>query len=120
MMLLYPEFRSASVRANLELSAEDFRTAFHRRVFEAVVALDETEGGFSLAALGEQFSSEETGRIVRLEQKRRELTNNDISVFRSGVERLKQESRRIADEEGGDFTAAIRRKREEAAKKRNS
>ena len=120
MMLLYPEFRSGSVRSSLGLTAEDFRTAFHRRVFEAVVALDETEGGFSLAALGEQFSSEETGRIVRLEQKRRELTNNDISVFRSGVERLKQESRRIADEEGGDFTAAIRRKREEAAKKRNS
>ena len=120
MMLLYPEFRSSSVRSSLSLSAEDFRTAFHRRVFEAIVALDDSEGGFSFAALGEQFTSEETGRIVRLEQKRRELTNNDISVFRSGVERLQQESQRIADEEGGDFAASIRRKREEAAKKRNS
>ena len=120
MMLLYEEFRSESVLLSVGLSEEDFRTAFHRRVFSEILRLQSGTGGFSSAALGECFTLEEMGRITLLEQKRRALTVNDISLFRDGVSALKKENERIAESETDDFAAAIQRRRKEAeARKKN-
>ena len=119
MMLLYEEFRSDSVLGSVSLSEDDFQTEFHRRVFCAVTDLQRSSGGFSFSALGELFTPEEMGRITLLEQKRRELTVNDISVFRDGVATLKKEKTRIGDREENDLATILRRKREEAKKKQN-
>ena len=118
MMLLYAEFRTDSVLASVSLTASDFKTEFHRRVFEAILALEHSPDGFSTSMLGEHFTPEEIGRITLLEQKRRELTVNDISVFRDGVLSLKKEGSRLADREEDDLASMIRRRREEAEKKR--
>ena len=118
MMLLYAEFRTDSVLASVSLTAGDFKTEFHRRVFEAILALEHSPDGFSSSMLGEYFTPEEIGRITLLEQKRRELTVNDISVFRDGVLSLKKEGSRLADREEDDLASMIRRRREEAEKKR--
>ena len=118
MMLLYEEFHSQKVLASVGLSTEDFCTAFHRRVFEEILRLRDTEGGFSFAALGESFSPEEMGRVTRLSEKRRALTVNDISVFREGVAVLKKEKARITEDGNEDFAAAILRRRREAQEKR--
>jgi DNA primase len=120
MMLLYEEFRSESVLLSVGLSEEDFRTAFHRRVFSEILRLQSDTGGFSAAALGECFTLEEMGRITLLEQKRRALTVNDISLFRDGVSALKKENERIADSETDDFAAAIQRRRKEAEARKKS
>ena len=119
LMLLYDDFRSESVLSSVGLSENDFRTAFHKRVFREILALRDTEEGFSFAALGESFSPEEMGRITRLAEKRRALTVNDVSLLREGVARLKREGERLDEEAGGDFTAAIlRRRRENEARQR--
>ena len=118
MMLLYEEFRSPAVRASLSLSEADFCTAFHQRVFHEIVSQSETDRGLSVAALGEAFTPEEMGRITLLEQKRRMLTVNDLSVLREGVAALKKEKARIEGNDAEDFAAIIRRKRAEAMEKR--
>ncbi|MBR2907641.1 MAG: DNA primase [Clostridia bacterium] len=117
MMALYEEFRSQKVLDSVGLTSGDFQTAFHKRVFDEIVALRDTPGGFSLAVLGESFSPEELGRITLLMEKRRALTVNDISVFREGVAALKREKGRIEDNASEDFAAAILRRRREAKAK---
>ena len=114
MMLLYDEFRSPAVLASTELTEDDFQTAFHKRVFAEILRMQASEAGFSSAALGEGFTPEEMGRITLLEQKRRVLTVNDISVFRDGVAALKKEKTRISENAEDDFAAAILRRRKEA------
>lgn len=118
MMLLYEEFRSERVLSEVDLAEKDFQTAFHARVFREIVALRDSAGGFSLAALGENFTTEEMGRITLLEQKRRVLTVNDISLFREGVKALKKEKERISDRAEDDISATILRKRREAEARR--
>ncbi len=117
LMLLYEEFRAERVLSSVGLTENDFCTAFHKRVFQEILALDGTEAGFSLAALGEDFTPEEMGRITRLAEKRRALTVNDISVFREGVSALKREKTRIEEAESDDFAAAVRRRRQENEKR---
>lgn len=120
MMLLYEEFRAEKVLSSVELTEDDFQTAFHKRVFSEMIRLRDSECGYAFAALGENFSPEEMGRITRLEQKRRELTVNDISVFREGVSALKNEKAKISEGTADDFTAAIMRRRKEAEEKRKA
>lgn len=113
LMLLYEEFRSEAVLSSVALTDDDFQTAFHRRVYTEILSLRDTEEGFSFAALGENFSPEEMGRITHLAEARRALTVNDISVFREGVSALKREKTRIEEAAGDDFAAAILRRRRE-------
>jgi len=73
------------------ITAEGFITAFHRRAFECIMALEESDGGFDFSLLGEFFSVEEMGRLARLEQNRRRLSENGTSVLRAAVQTLEQE-----------------------------
>ena len=88
LLLMYAEHRTAVRQGIVPLSGETFITAFHRRAFEAIMALEQSDGGFEFSLLGEQFTPEEMGRMAKLEQKRRVLTENGTAVLRGAVETL--------------------------------
>lgn len=89
LLLMFEEYRREVAAGRIELAAEDFVTAFHRRVFEAIMRQQAGEDGFRFAMLGEEFTPDEMGRIRKMEVARRELTENGPSVFRSTVETLR-------------------------------
>ena len=60
------------------------------------MALEGSAGGFDFSLLGEFFTVEEMGRLARLEQSRRVLSENGTSVLRSSVETLAREKERRA------------------------
>ncbi|MBO7176607.1 MAG: DNA primase, partial [Clostridia bacterium] len=97
LLLMYDEYRSAVVRGEPALTESDFTTDFGRRAFSAIVALQRTDGGFLFELLGETFSPDEMGRLTRMEQKRRSLTENGISVLRSAIDTLKAGAQREED-----------------------
>ncbi len=89
LMLLYEEHRRAVRDGTVPLAADDFVTAFNRRVFEAIMELENSDGGFSTAVLGERFSPDEMGRLAKLVQARRSLSENGQSVLRAAAQTLR-------------------------------
>ncbi len=88
LMLLYGEHRKAVLTGQVPITAESFATTFHRRAFEAILALEAEDGGYDFSLLGEYFSVEEMGRLSLLEQRRRALSDNGTAVLRSAHETL--------------------------------
>ena len=117
LMLIFDEFRADAARKKVELCELDFVTDFGRRVFLALCELENSEGGFSKALLGQYFTVEEMGRIEKIELDRRMLARNDRSVFESCIEGLKKES--LKKEESTDPFSDLKRKQEELKKKKN-
>ncbi len=113
MMMLFDEYRHGVVEGKIDLSADDFATAFGRRVFETLCALEKSEGGYSKAMLGQYFEVDELSRLEKLEYERRRLTRNDREVFDSCVRALKEEKAASADIGGQDLLAMLRKKRAE-------
>ena len=74
-------------------------TAFNRRAFLAVMALEESDDGYDFSLLGEDFSPDEMGRLAKLEQARRALSENGTSVLRAAIETLRRERSRQAVKE---------------------
>ena len=95
LLLMYEEHRLAVQRGTVELSEEDFFTDFSRRVFVEIMKLQNSDGGFMFSLLGESFSADEMGRLTRLEQARRALTENSTAVLRTSIEALRTEKNRI-------------------------
>lgn len=91
LLLLYPEHRRSVATGQVPLTAESFVTDFHRRAFSCIMALEAEDGGFEFSLLGEYFSVDEMGRLSRLEQQRRLLSDNGTAVLRSAVESLARE-----------------------------
>ncbi len=91
LLLMYAEHRVAVVKGQVALSAEDFVTNFHGRAFSAIMALEQSDGGFEFSLLGEAFSAEEMGRLTRLEQSRRRMTENGTAVLRAAIDTLRAE-----------------------------
>ncbi len=89
LMLLYEEHRRAVRDGTVPLAADDFVTAFNRRVFEAIMESENSDGGFSTAVLGERFSPDEMGRLAKLVQARRSLSENGQSVLRAAAQTLR-------------------------------
>ncbi len=90
LLLLYGEHRKAVATGQVPLTRDSFVTAFHRNAFTVIMTLEESDGGFDFALLGEYFSVEEMGRLARLEQARRALSENGTSVLRAAAETLAQ------------------------------
>ncbi len=90
LLLMYGEHRRAVLNGTVALLAEDFVTSFHRRAFEAIMALEADEGGFDFSLLGASFTPEEMGRLAKLEQARRVLSENGVSVLRAAVSTLRE------------------------------
>ena len=117
LMLIFDEFRAEAAQGKAEISESDFITDFGRRVFSAVCELENSEGGFSKALLGQYFTVEEIGRIEKIELDRRMLARNDRSVFESCIEGLKNEAKKA--ETASDPFSELKRKQEELKKKKN-
>ena len=90
LMLLYDEYRDAVADGKIQLSADDFFSDFHKRVFEKIVELQK-ENQFDFSMLGQFFSPDEMGRLQGLEQKRRALSENGKNVFVQCVDALQRE-----------------------------
>ena len=99
LLLLFEEYRQEVASGKVVLTAEDFVTAFHRRVFEAIERMQESEEGFRFALLGETFTPDEMGRIQSMEMARRELTENGPEVFKVSVDTLRRVSERSKNKE---------------------
>lgn len=99
LMLLYEEHRRAVREGAVCLTADDFVTAFNRRVFEAIMELENSDGGFSTAVLGEQFDPDEMGRLAKLAQARRNLSENGQSVLKAAVRTLQDEKNAVTKDD---------------------
>lgn len=110
LLLLYDEYRAVVARGELALTEEDFYTDFGKRAFREMMALQRSDGGFLYEMLGQSFSPEEMGRLQRMEQKRRMLTENGIAVLKSSIETLRAGTRREESREtsSADFLAQKR------------
>ena len=99
LMLLYEEHRRAVREGAVSLTADDFVTAFNRRVFEAIMELENSDGGFSTAVLGEQFDPDEMGRLAKLAQARRNLSENGQSVLKAAIRTLQDEKNSVSKDD---------------------
>ncbi len=95
LLMLYAEHRKSVTTGQVSLSPEDFVTDFHRRAFVCILTMEADEG-YDFSLLGEYFTVEEMGRLSRLEQRRRMLSDNGTAVLRSAVETLARERERLA------------------------
>ncbi len=91
LLLLYPEHRKAVVDGKISITNQDFFTDFGKRVFDAVFEV-ESNGVFDLGLLGEYFSPEEQGRLMRMQLSRSQLSDNGKTVFEESVAALKRET----------------------------
>lgn len=111
MLLLYPEHRQAVRTGRTQLAEDDFFTAFGKRVFHAIFAID-ADGIFDPSLLGECFSPEEQGRIMRMQLVRGELSDNGSVVFDESVSTLRREAAPAsAADPLGDLMTIIQNKR---------
>ncbi len=123
LMLLYDEHRAALASGAVELCEDDFFTAFGRKAFSAVMALERSDAGFDMSLLGDAFSPDEIGRLERLRLDRRALSENGIGVLRESAALLRDEgNRRREGETGGGTLSLIERRRAALAeaKKQNN
>ncbi len=116
LCLLFPEHRRLVAEGKLSLTAEDFFTDFGRRVFRAIVAAEQSEDGYSFSALGEQFSPDEMGRLVRLQQDRQSLQNNGIEVLEDAIGALASLRRTREAREAGDWQSTLAARRAQLKK----
>ncbi len=89
LLLIFEEYRNAVASGEIPLESEDFVTAFHRRVFDAVMQMHGGEAGFRFELLGMDFQPDEMGRIEKMEVSRQQLSQNGPEIFRSAVRVLK-------------------------------
>ena len=116
LLLLYEEHRSAVQSGKVELSAEDFCTALGKRMFEEIMRLQGSDGGFLFALLGESFNPDEIGRMQKYMQARSSLTANGTDVFKSSIDALRRAVRRT-EEKKGDLADLILKKRNQSKQK---
>ncbi len=121
MLLMFEEYRREVVAGRIKLEASDFVTEFYKKVFEAILKLQNSESGFQFALLGEDFSPDEMGRIQKAEMTRRELTQNGPDVFRETVNNLcvLSEKARVKDADLQTRLETIRKTKLHKRKDRN-
>ena len=99
LLLLYGEHRKAVTDGTVTLTPDDFVTSFNRRAFEEIMALETSDGGYDFSLLGENFSPDEMGRLAKLLQARRVLSENGTGVLRASVDALKAAKVRKQDKD---------------------
>lgn len=109
LMLLFDEHRAAAANGSAGIAKEDFYTEFGGRVFEAIVALEKSDGGYMYSLLGEYFTPDEMGRMQGMEYKRRQLVSNGKDVFSASIAALKEANNKF-DVENDWMTDIARRK----------
>ena len=97
ILLLRPELILEIRKGTVALCADDFVTAFNRRVFEALTACEDK---CDIGALAQDFTVEAIDRITDMQVKRSLLTKNDLAVLQENVQTLKSaaDDKQAADE----------------------
>ena len=91
MMLLYAEHRKSVIDGDQKLTEQNFFTDFGKRVFKAIIEIEKS-GSFDIGMMGEYFSAEEQGRIMRIQLSRSQLSNNGKDAFDDCIAVLKRET----------------------------
>lgn len=118
LMLLFDDRRSEIQKGAVALSSDDFYTEFGRRVFDSIIELDRSEGGFMYSLLGERFTADEMGRIQQILQKRSQLTSNGSDVLEACIRTLK--SAKAKEREMSDWMGVLAKKQELIKKKKEN
>ena len=119
LCLLFPEHRKLCVAGEIALSEKDFFTDFGRRVYEAIIEAEQSENGFSFSALGERFSPDEMGRLVRLQQDRQHLQNNSKEVLQDAARTLQALGAARQARATGDWQSTLTARRAMLKKKKD-
>ena len=118
LLLIYDEYRQGVISGKIELNADDFVTAFGRRVFESIIEVSRTNGEFLYSMLGQFFTADEMGRLEKMRQNRLTLTENGFDVLDVSIAALKSEKEKKSSAESGDKFATLRAKQEMLKNKR--
>ncbi len=118
LLLIYDEYRQGVISGNIDLTENDFVTAFGKKVFTSIVEVASANGEFLYAMLGQYFSAEEMGRLEKMRQNRLSLTENGKDVLEVSISALKAERDKKASADSGDKFATLRAKQEQIKNKR--
>ncbi len=88
IMMLYPEKTAKVAAGEINVTEEDFVTAFNKRVFSALLRLW-TDGRSDISALGAEFTPEEMSRIYEMQVKRNGLDSASDTVMADNLYALK-------------------------------
>ena len=103
LIMLRPELLVKIKKGEYELCADDFKTSFGRKVFEAVEACEDK---VDIGVLGAQFSVDEIARITDMQRKRADLAKNDETVLLDSIRALKEEKNNAAS--GDELADALK------------
>ena len=117
LCLAFPEHRKACATGSVGVTAEDFFTAFGKRVFTALTAAENSADGFSFSALGADFSPDEMGRLVKLQREREVLQNNGKDVLLAAIDVLHAQRRTREAKASGDWQSELAARRAQMKKK---
>jgi DNA primase len=118
LLLIYDEYRQGVINGKIQLSADDFVTAFGKKVFSAIIEVASSNGEFLYAMLGQYFSADEMGRLEKMRQNRLALTENGRDVLDVSISALKTEKEKKDSEDSGDKFATLRAKQEKIKNQR--
>ena len=120
LMLIFDDMRQDAANGKAGITPDDFVTDFGRRVFEEICAIENSDGGFSKAMLGQRFNVEEMGRIEKIELERRRLGKNDREVFMSCIDSIKHEKQALSLSDGFDDLKARQEMLKKAKERKGS
>lgn len=120
LLMNYDEHRSAVDDGKVVLSSDDFFTALGAKMFDAIMTIHKSDGGFNQSLLGETLTPDEIGRLTKFSISRREMTQNGLDVLMGAVDTLKKEKEREKEKENGDPFASLHRKQKQAADKKKT
>ena len=118
LLLIYDEYRQGVISGKIELTENDFITAFGKKVFTSILDVASSNGEFLYAMLGQYFSAEEMGRLEEMRQNRLALTENGLEVLNASITALKAEREKKNSVDTGDKFATLRAKQEKLKNQR--
>ncbi len=93
ILLLHPELWSALQKADATLTADDFFTAFGKKVFSALEP-HLSDPAFESGMLGAELSVEEMDRVATIRQSRSKLQQNTLTVLKDSIAKLREATSR--------------------------
>ena len=99
MMLLQEEHLRTCVE---RLKGDDFVTPFSKKVFEVISETYKNHGKFDIGYVQEEFTLDETSRIMKMQSERGRLTNNSAGVLFDYISSLTNEKSRSNDSDTFD------------------
>ena len=118
LMLIYDEYRQGVISGKIELTEDNFVTAFGKKVFTAIIEVAKVNGEFLYAMLGQYFTADEMGRLEKMRQNRLALTENGYDVLDVSISALKAEKEKKNSVDTGDKFATLRAKQEKLKNQR--